>query len=228
MDRGIVIELIPQKDADLEKVVVELANGRPVDLSPYEVRIVPSPIDAFRPAFMDYIRRRGITSYVCRELVTEAIVAPGAARNDVQELVKSYVDGLGIDQDLLIIDPYFFAPTEDSYYADLLAEVLSPVLAALRTLRVVTLPGKKADQSLIQTIKARLQRENATLQLLHSTSKSFHDRFWINQAAGKGFLTGTSLNGLGKRYALVDHLNEVDVKAIVTAAESEGHIPKAT
>ncbi len=225
MDRGIVLELIPTQSSDFEKVVVDHANGRLVDLSAYRIALHSSPIDGFRPEFLVYIRAYGLTSYLRRHLVTEEVIAPGTAKNDVQDLVKNYVDGLSIDRDLLIIDPYFFAPTKDQDYPEFFVGILDAVLSKLETLHVVTLPGGKVDQQLVHAIEGKLRGVNPNVQLIHRTSDRFHDRFWINRTETKGFITGTSLNGLGKRYALVDHLQRKDVESVISAAEAEGLIP---
>lgn len=45
-------------------------------------------------------------------------------------------------------------------------------------------------------------------------SDAFHDRFWIANG-NKGFISGTSLNGVGKRYSLIEILSEEDVTSIM-------------
>ena len=42
----------------------------------------------------------------------------------------------------------------------------------------------------------------------------FHDRFWIADRK-KGFYTGTSINGLGKRITLINLLSKDEVKIII-------------
>lgn len=45
-------------------------------------------------------------------------------------------------------------------------------------------------------------------------TSEFHDRFWISNRK-KGFYTGTSLNGVGKRISLINTISEEDVRQIV-------------
>ena len=45
-------------------------------------------------------------------------------------------------------------------------------------------------------------------------SYDFHDRFWIADRK-KGFYTGTSINGIGKRISLINLLSEEDVEIII-------------
>jgi hypothetical protein len=55
---------------------------------------------------------------------------------------------------------------------------------------------------------------NPHISVEHSKSKYFHDRFWIADDL-RGIFVGTSLNGLGKKYALVDNIRDSDTNSIV-------------
>jgi len=48
---------------------------------------------------------------------------------------------------------------------------------------------------------------------VHLTDK-FHDRFWICNS-GKGFISGTLFNGVGKKISSINYLDENDVKDIL-------------
>ena len=50
----------------------------------------------------------------------------------------------------------------------------------------------------------------------------FHDRFWVGIDNRKGVVLGTSLNGIGKKIALVDILKESDVDAIIDELKIAG------
>jgi hypothetical protein len=67
-----------------------------------------------------------------------------------------------------------------------------------------------------------ISAQNAQLQIDCRTSNAFHDRFWLSDSRSQGIVTGSSLNGLGKRYALVDRLSSSDVKEIAKALQAEG------
>ena len=71
-------------------------------------------------------------------------------------------------------------------------------------------------------VMAELSAVAPSLSVKLKTSDAFHDRFWIDPLAAKGFITGTSLNGLGKRYALVDHLQQTDAADVIAALRNEG------
>lgn len=54
---------------------------------------------------------------------------------------------------------------------------------------------------------------NTTVTIKYNND--FHDRFWISDRK-KGFYTGTSFNGVGKRIALINLLSPDDVTEIIT------------
>lgn len=219
----IILELVPKGPSDFSTVAVELANGRLVDLSAYDVRIHHSPLDAFRAEFIQYLTEYGLSAYLRRGPLFEEVVPGGASADDVRYLLQSYVQQLHVEDELIIIDPYFFAPTNDPSYPDLVVGILRPILSSLKVLKVVT-RADKSDPQLVVTIRSKLAVHNPKIQLIHTTTHSFHDRFWINPARKKGFLSGASLNGLGKKYALVDHLSERDTQDIIAAASAENLI----
>jgi hypothetical protein len=222
-NRGIIIELLPKGSVDFSKVIEDYANGRPVDLTPYDVHMCGSIIDDFRAEFLDYIEKHGLTSYLRREMIEEAIVPPKQPRNQVEELVKRFIQEINVTDELIVVDPYFFAATRDAAYPSLIESVLQPVLPTLTNIDIVTLAGK-VDSTVKTAIIGKLTARNKTTTISHVTSNAFHDRFWINPQAMKGFVMGTSLNGLGKRYALLDHLQQSDVKEVIDALAKESLI----
>lgn len=220
-ERGIVLELRPKsKTFDFSELVVDIANGRPVDLSGCEVRHHVSVIDGFAPEFLEYLVQHGLTSFLRRRPLTEALVARGTTAADVQTLLQAFLATLSVTTDLVIVDPYFFA-SSDIGYPQLVEQVLRPVLAGLRNLTIVTLVNS-VNAVTLSNITTLLNASAPHLSLVHKTSNAFHDRFWIDPVAGKGFITGTSLNGLGSKYALVDHLESSDAADVLTALRSEG------
>jgi hypothetical protein len=220
MKRGFILELVPKDGFDIAKVVENYANGRPVELSACDLKLHPSIVDSFRPEFVDYIAKYGLSALLRREPLTEALVAPGTSSAAVQSLLKGFLSALSVTTDLIVIDPYFFAPTTDKSYPALIGQILYPVLATLQTLTVVTLPNK-VDAKLAADVTAALMVNAPRLIVAHKTSNAFHDRFWIDPISTKGFLCGTSLNGLGKRYAMVDHLEPTDAADVLSALRSE-------
>ena len=58
-----------------------------------------------------------------------------------------------------------------------------------------------------------IQKINTSIKVSQKYTDDFHDRFWIIDDK-KGLFIGTSLNGIGKRYSLIDYLQDSDVANI--------------
>jgi hypothetical protein len=181
-------------------------------------------IDDFRQEFIDYVSRHGISSLLSREPLFEALVQRGGAvTSAIATLLNGFLTALGAPTELVIVDGYFFSPgppAEMAAYPSFVVQVLQPVLTTLTTLTVVTLPNK-ADAGLLAAVTAALAVAAPSLTVRHKKSSAFHDRFWIDPNTAQGFITGTSLNGLGKRYALVDLLQPTDAGDVVAALRAE-------
>lgn len=110
--------------------------------------------------------------------------------------------------ELIIIDPYL-APKNESYeYFSFLTNILNSSNAS--NIIIYTNTAKND----LDRIKGDL---NMPLRVINTTH--FHDRFWIANNE-KGFLTGTSLNGIGKRFSLIQTLDAEDVEAILNEVSS--------
>ena len=200
-----------------------MANGRPVDFSGCEVLQHVSIIDSFRQEFLEYIRTHGLTSLITRAPLTETLVERGTKPDEVRFLLQVFLLDLSVTTDLAIVDPYFLAAQKNVNYPQLIEQILEPILPGLCKLTLVTLPNK-VDQTLVIDIKNLLINVAPHLTIVAKTSEAFHDRLWINPVSGKGFLTGSSLSGLGKKYALVDNLQPSDVSDILAALRDENLI----
>ena len=158
--------------------------------------------------------KRGPTSLLERGGLHEALLdrspddAPCLAR-----LLNAMLMSLEPNRELAITDGYLAAPTADATYADLVDLVWDGVLERIDRLVLVTFPGKKTDPAVLAAIVAKAEARKPALTVVTHTSSTFHDRFWIADG-DRGLFVGTSLNGLGKRYALADYLSTGDAKDI--------------
>lgn len=222
--RGIVIELIARHaGADFSKIAVDIANGQCVDLSDWEVVQHISLIDDFRAEFIEYVARHGTSSLLNREPLFEALIAKGATAPIIVPLLHGFLRALGTPTDLVIVDPYFLASgpaAQMAAYPALVVQVLQPVLATLNKLTIITF-ASKVDPGLSASVTAALAAAAPGLTVAYKTSDAFHDRFWVDPLAGNGFITGSSLNGLGKRYALVERLQQQDAADVISALRTQ-------
>ena len=78
--------------------------------------------------------------------------------------------------------------------------------------RFITKP--EHDRALYKEIKSVLIDLNPEIKVVHKMTNEFHDRFWIADEV-KGLFIGTSLNGIGRKYALADFMEDEDTATIV-------------
>ena len=117
--------------------------------------------------------------------------------------------------DLLIIDPYLFTKTKDSSYVNLLSNILNS--ASAKSITVIT-DKAKCSQKIVDEVQLMVR---VNIKFIYADN--WHDRFWISNRK-KGFVLGTSLNGIGKRISLINYLSDSDVQDIMKEVNIENGI----
>ncbi len=121
-------------------------------------------------------------------------------------------------KELIIVDNYIFPRklNDKVEYFHMLEDVFRPAVEQIESLIFVTKKG--FNQDLYSEFRNILLDLNPNLSIECNITDDFHDRFWITDRQD-GLFIGTSLNGIGKRYALVDTIEEDDVEEIVKTLE---------
>ncbi len=153
------------------------------------------------------------TSRVIRESgsLNEAVLPDNTPRSALADTVRFMLTKMNPGQELLIIDPYLFPLSlqqhPDPAYLPYLEMILGATLEKIDRFRIVT----KADrhQPTEAAFSAMAQGKKAALNIATKYTNDFHDRFWIVDGA-RGLFIGTSVNGIGKRYSLIDYLRDDD------------------
>ena len=113
------------------------------------------------------------------------------------------------EKELIITDPYLFKESknkkEDDEYCNILAKIMK---AKAKSIRVIT-NYRNYNNDIHKKIENKLTQDIKIIW-----NDDFHDRFWIADRK-KGFYTGTSINGLGKRITLINLLSKDEVKIII-------------
>ncbi len=206
-------KIMPSEEFDYIQFAVDVANGRPVDFMRSQIFSLEQPIFDLRNEFMDYIVKNGLTTYIEIGPINEELTTPRMPMNTVVSILIQFLSSIGIDNELIIIDPYFFPNNSGQYYLTTIIQILSPFLSQLTDLRIITHPQFNHNTKIL--IENGLHRQQASLRIHHTQTAEIHDRFWISNNRQKGILTGTSLNGLGRKYAIIDHLKNEDVTEII-------------
>ena len=215
--------LRPHETSNLSKLVSDFAMGKPIDNSQCGIIQCVNPAIYFRDSFIDEIAEVGLTKYLGGTLAMEDIMSISIPFSKILTVLHKFITGITPKPDLVIIDPYFYAKTKNVDYPAEIEEIFTPFLSDLLNLKVIS-GVKKHDANLCAQIESNLKLRAPHLQVSHILSDDFHDRFWLSPTTGKGFLSGTSLSGLGKKYSLIDYLEDDDVCELLLTLKNDGHL----
>jgi len=216
MRHPLYLRLEPDDDFDFTNFFVEYANGRPVDLTKCKICDIPYPLMHFKEEFIKELAVNGLSNYLNTEVILEHLTTPRNDISAIEGLISQFLENIGIDEELIIIDPYFFAPNVGVQYVSMIENILSPFLNDLRNIKIITASHSRAFSAHTKNlVETHLTNINPSLAISHSTSNELHDRFWVTNNRKKGILTGTSLNGFGRKYSVIDYLQEEDVLEII-------------
>ncbi|MCQ9157053.1 hypothetical protein [Acidomonas methanolica] len=114
---------------------------------------------------------------------------------------------------LLVIDPYFYDDNPTSLA--LLEKIVASMASRLARVTIIT-NGSRANKRV--AIHRVFQKVVPLIQIKDSISDEFHDRYWINIDNAKGVISGTSLNGIGKKISMIDYATYADSMEILRLA----------
>lgn len=209
--------LKPKNDTvSLRDVSQRILKNQDLNLKDYDVSFVRTLshfLFDYQKEVVDFIIDKGFSNFINTQTLNESVIPKGTAQPKIIDILIKYLTKVGIDHELIIVDPYFLAKPKNPKYVQLIESVLINFISAIDTIRIIT--TTKVDTSLLGQINTTLKVHKPSLQIIHTTTDDFHDRFWISNNREKGILIGTSLNGLGNKFSLVDRLNTPDVQEIV-------------
>ncbi|WP_133147493.1 hypothetical protein [Chryseobacterium aquaticum] len=182
----IVWKLVPKKEnLDFTEIVVNIANGRDINLNNYDVLQIDDYVFGFRDEIVEHLIRYGFNSLFSTDFLFKHIVKRGLSTNKISEITKIYVDQLNLTDELIIIDSYFFAKPKNPDYVKILVEILNKHIFSLKTTCVIT-NSFNIDVPTKKTVSEAIQNKNKALDIIHSKNNDYHDRFWINRLNRNG------------------------------------------
>jgi hypothetical protein len=167
-----------------------------------------------RDILRNYISKNGLSSLFHFSLTCDAILHDGIHVDEIEELILGFVRELNGAKYLLIIDPYFYST--DPACVALFGKMMMEISRNLE--RVTFITNGRADTRKAAMHDA-LRTICPTIEIKDVITDQFHDRFWVDPDNKKGIVMGTSLNGIGKKIALIDHLSRSDVVEIAGLAQ---------
>lgn len=161
-----------------------------------------------------------------KTLLLESLVKPGTTPADLIQLLQDSLDTAGVTDEIIIIDPYFYASIKGPQqqhktqaYTNLLKNTLQKYKSQIRSMKIIT-DASKQDNTMRQIVHTAINAAIPSASITDTYSSDIHDRFWITNNRKAGILVGTSLNHLGNKYALVCQLDATDVQEIITSLSS--------
>lgn len=143
--------------------------------------------------------------------ITEDVLVPSNT-TDFEAYIIAYVGKICMsDSTLIITDPYLFPKSSDSDYEN---EIKNILLNSHAKKIIAYIPQKKLNSSLFNNVVTYLRANKIELQ--YKDKDNFHDRFWICKENRKGFVMGTSLNGIGRKISRIDLLAEDEVNIVLS------------
>jgi len=135
-------------------------------------------------------------------------------RDLLVKVLSSHLQDLSPSKDLIIVDRYFFPVKlpDRARYVRTFRGIFGSVIPKVATVRFITKPDY--DMALYKDINSVLVELNPQINVFHRVTEAFHDRFWIADEV-KGLFIGTSFDGIGRRYALADFMEDEDTATIV-------------
>lgn len=151
----------------------------------------------------------GLTDTIKEEDKSYAIGTPYDKSNEIVVVFKKFLDRIIISDHLILVDPYIFSDNNiKQNYSNFLIEIFNYHLKKIQKVTFVTSKNKfkKETQRFIyegfHNIKNKITLET-------KFSSLFHDRYWI--CGNRGIFVGTSLNGIGSKYCLIDYIKSSDL-----------------
>jgi len=161
------------------------------------------------------IKSKGITSFMSMVPIKEDIMSRTNDRDSIGDMLRKRLEDLLPSKEIIIVDGYVFKPKKYEKPKDHLkffTNIFSPTIRNIKHINFITNP--EYDKSIYDYFKKSLTELNPELTVVCNTTKEFHDRFWIIDRI-KGLVIGTSLNGIGNKYALFDILRDEDTKYLL-------------
>lgn len=161
----------------------------------------------------------------CHSL-NEEFIPKGESKNAITTILGKHIRGLNHEGKVIIIDPYFFSKSSenDQKYIPFLTEIFKPH-TDLSQLFILTnshnYSNKLEGDFISSVIKNGIFNSVSDIEITIDNKNEIHDRIWLSNK-GHGFLCGTSLNGLGKRYSLIMEIDQNDSKEFLALARKKG------
>lgn len=205
------------EENDHSNIILDLQKAGFLDK--YKMLFHPDLIQLNRQEILDYIITNGVNSLLDRGMAQDSILTTKMERQTIYYIFHQHIIHLNNTRKLIITDPYFYANSDN--LCETFKEIVSPIKDQLESIYIVC--NRKISDTSIEQINHQLTQEiNPRISITFKKSEHFHDRFWINPENNRGFVVGTSINGIGRKICLIEKISEQDSLDILQHLRNEG------
>lgn len=205
---------------ELFQLILDLQVGGFLDK--YEMSWCNDFVSHNRSDILNYVIEHGVASLLSTGMAQDSIMSKAMSQQDVSFIFHGHVKNLILSDRVIIIDPYFYASEKNSLVsvAELFFKLIQPVVGDVKTIYVVS---KFFDKNRVDELNKEIEFLcKKSSFIVNFFTNSFHDRFWLNPKNNRGFVVGTSLNGIGKKICLVGKIEEKDVCELINLLRVDG------
>ena len=165
-----------------------------------------------RDVLREWVTEHGFSSLFNFHITCDAVMHPGITVDEIEKLILGFLGEMKGVRNLLIIDPFFYS--SEPAVLTLFENMMRALSASLESVTFFTKSHTdakaraKADPTAMHAVLTKIA---PSIKIKDVKTDEFHDRFWIDPDRNKGLVMGTSLNGVMKKIALIDHLRRADV-----------------
>lgn len=167
----------------------------------------------------DLVVKQGMTACLKQDMSCDSVLPVSDDVPLFVSIIQCHLAALKATDELLIIDSYFFPEKiEEEEYLIMLENMFKAVIPDIKYFKVIAKP--RINTALKNQFFDRLKSINPSIQTEVIESNAFHDRFMLADGQ-RGAFIGTSLNGIGRKYALIDYMRDEDAQEIYAAYQAE-------
>lgn len=154
---------------------------------------------------------KGPTAVISFGPLNEEVLPDNTPRDSIADTLRYKLNRCAPTRSLMIIDPYLYPVSPDPDYEAYFLKIFADTIKTLSNLTIVTSPRR--NQGLETRLDLAIRSIAPQITINKKYTEVFHDRFWIADES-RGLFVGTSLNGIGRRYAVIDYLQDEDTDQI--------------
>jgi len=203
-DTIFLIEPEPNGDEIIEIANILKSKGFDISFTSEEIRLMLRT--------KKYILENGITNILSTELLQEETLPDNTSRDVLLNVLKYKLLQINATDKITIIDSFLYPNNPDSDYEDFFIEIFKKEIKSCAEIEIITKVNRNIG--LESNLDCKIKQINPNINIIHKYSDEFHDRFWIANDS-VGLFIGTSLNGIGRKYSIIDYLRDNDVTDIV-------------